>query len=137
MPATEQLKFETPALAALAAAFHRRGKAIRYHGELSVAREIEGGDERLDVDHRSVLKLVLRLSVWDTGEWWFLACQRRPGRTGGWVFKHELRGELDRRPAKAFVKAFEDSMLVAYWPAHEQLAKLREVWHLPQGQAEA
>jgi hypothetical protein len=103
---------------------------------LSVAREIDGGGERLDVDHRSTLKLLLRLSVWDTGEWWFLACQCRPGRTGGWLFKHELRGELGGRPPEAFVKAFEDSMLVGYFPAQEQLAKLQEVWHLPRRPAE-
>ena len=137
MPATEQLKFETPPLADLAAAFDRRGKAIRYHGDFSVTREVEGHDERLNADYSSLSKLHLRLSVWGTGNWWFLACQPKPGRGGGWLIKHELRGEPGHRPAEAFVKAFEDSMLVGYWSADQQLAKLQDVWHIPRRPAEA
>ena len=50
MPATERLKFETPALADVEAAFHRRGKAIRHHGKLSLTREIEGDDQWFNAD---------------------------------------------------------------------------------------
>ena len=135
MPAAQQVKFETPALADLAAAFQRRGKAIRYHGKFSATREIEGG-ESLNADLATLSKLHLRLSVWATGDWWFLICQPQPGRSGGWLFKHELRGELGDRPAEAFVKAFEDSMLVGYRFADEQFAKLQEVWQIPQRPAE-
>jgi hypothetical protein len=137
VPATEHPKFETPALGGVAAAFHRRGKAIRHHGEFSVTHEIEGDNERLNADYSGLSKLHLRLSVWDTGDWWFLACQPRPGPSGGWLFKHELRGELGRRPAEALVKAFEDSMLVGYWSADEQSAKLQEVWQVSRRPAEA
>lgn len=137
MSALRRPIFESLTLDAIAAAFHRRGKAIGHRGDLSMRRELDAGDERLSIDHRSILTLSLQLSVWATGEWWFLACQRRPGRNGGWLFKHELSGELDRRSAEAIVKAFEGSMLVAYWPALEQLTKLKEVWHLPRRAAEA
>jgi hypothetical protein len=129
--------FESLTLDAVAAAFHRRGKAIRYQGDFSITRKIDAGDERLDIDHRSILTLSLRLSAWATGEWWFLACQRRPGRNGGWLFKHELRGELGGLSADAIVKAFQDSMQVAYWPALEQFSKLQEVWRIPRPTAEA
>ena len=129
--------FESLTLDAVAVAFHRRGKALRYQGDLSMTRQIDAGDERLSIHHRSTLDLSLKFSAWATGEWWFLACQRRPGRNGGWLFKHELRGELDRLCAEGIVKAFEDSRLVAYWPALEQLTKLQEVWHLPRRAAEA
>lgn len=137
MPAIEPPNFNTPSLSALAAAFGRRGKAIRNHGELSVTRETEGDVERLNVDHSGLSKLRLCLSVWSTGEWWFLACQPGPSRAGGWKFKHELRGELDHRPAEAFVKSFEDSRLVNYWSPDEQLAKLQQLWHVPRRSAEA
>jgi len=129
--AIEDSKFDTSALANLAAAFRRRGKAIRHHGEFSVTRETEGDDERLNADYSGRSKLNLRLSAWGMGDWWFLACQSRPGRNGGWLFKHELRGKLDARPVEAIVKAFEDSMLLGYWAADEQFAKLKEVWHPP------
>src|SRR5215207_1243495 len=88
--AMRQPIFESLTLDAVAAAFHRRGKAMRYHGEFSVTREIDAGDERLNVDYSGLAKLQLRLSVWITGDWWFLACQPQPGRNGGWLFKHEL-----------------------------------------------
>jgi hypothetical protein len=125
----KKLSFNTSALADLAAAFHRRSKAIRYHGELLVTRELEDDAvERLNVDYSELSKLRLRLSAWSTGDWWFLACQRRPGRRGGWLFKHEIRGELDRRPAETIVQSFERSVIIAHWPAAEQLSRLKDVW---------
>lgn len=130
MSTTEHPSFETPALAAVDAAFQRRGKAIRYQGDFVVTREIDGDDERLDAVYSGLSKLHLRLTVWSTGDWWFLACQPRPGRGGGWLFKHELRGELGHRPAEALVKAFEDSMLVGHWSADEWPAKLHELWQV-------
>jgi hypothetical protein len=130
VPATHQPQFETPALADLASAFHRRGKAIRYRGEFSVTRAVDDGNERLNADYSGMFKLHLRLSVWGTGDWWFLARQRRHGRTGGCLFKLELRGDSNHRPAEAFVKAFEDSMLAGYWAADEQLTELQKVWHI-------
>ena len=131
MSAIEDAKFETTALAKLAEAFRRRGKAIRYQGDFSISRETDGADERLIADYSGHSKLRLRLSAWGTGDWWFLACQSRPGRNGGWLLKHELRGKkLEGRPANALVKAFEDSMLVGYWAADEQFVKLQEVWQL-------
>ena len=137
MPATVQPKFEMPVLASLAAAFERRGKAFRYHGTFSVTRELEGGDERLNADYSSLSKLQFRLSVWGTGEWWFHTCQRRPGRAGGWLFKHEMRGEQGCCPADAIVKAFEHSMLAGSWSADARFAKLQEVWQIPRRPAEA
>src|SRR5262245_46590335 len=108
-----QSKFDAPALADLAAAIARRGKAIRNHGKLSVSREVEAedGTERLNIDYASVSSVGMRprFSAWATGDWWFLACQSRAGRNAGWVFKHELRGSLAHRLATAFVKSFEDS----------------------------
>lgn len=137
MSAMGQPKFESLALDAVAAAFHRRGKAIRYRGEFSVTRDIDAGDERLNVDYSGLFKLHLRLSVWSTGDWWLLACQPRPGQAGGWLFKHELRGGLDDCAADAFVTSFEDSMLVGYWSPHEQLPKLQELWHVARRPSEA
>ena len=90
-----------------------------------------------NVDYSGLSKLRFRLSVWSTGDWWFLACQPRPGRAGGWLFKHELRGELDDRAAEAFAKSFGDSLLVSYWSPDEQLAKLQELWHVSRRSGEA
>jgi hypothetical protein len=136
-----QPKFDAPALADLAAAFARRGKAIRYHGKLSVSREVEADDctERLNIDYASVSSLGIRLrfSAWANGDWWFLACQPRAGRNAGWLFEHELRGELAHRPADALVKSFEDSMLVGYWSEGEQLTKLQAIWQVSPRSAEA
>lgn len=129
--------FDSLTLNAVADAFHRRGKAIRYHGKFSAKRKIDAGNERLDVEYSGLRKLQMSLSLWSTGEWWFLTCQCRPGKNGGWLFKHELRGESGNRPADAIVKSFEDSKLVGYWSADEQLAKLEEVWHLRPRRSEA
>jgi hypothetical protein len=136
-----QPNFDASALTDLAATFARRGKAIRYHGNLSVAREVEvdDGAERLNINYADSWSLGIRLyfSAWDTGEWWFLACQKRAGQNAGWLFKYELRGELGQRSAAALVKSFEDSMLVGYWSAGEPFTKLQEVWQVSQQPAEA
>src|SRR5262245_27472835 len=142
MPSTRtHPTFNAPGLADLAAAFARRGKAIRYHGKLSVSRNVEADDgmERLNIDYASVSSLGIRLrfSACTSGDWWFLACRSRAGRNAGWLFKHELRGELAHRPADALVKSFEDSMLVAYWSEGEQLTKLQEIWQVSSRSAEA
>jgi len=133
-------KFDAPALANLVAAFARRGKAIRYHGRLSVSREVEEhSTERLNIDYASIGPVGTRLllSAWATGDWWFLTCQPRAGRNAGWLFKHELRGESAHRLADALVKSFEDSMLVGYWSEGEQLTKLQEIWQVSPRSAEA
>jgi hypothetical protein len=139
-PATHP-KFDAPALADLAAGFARRGKAIRQHGKLTVSREVEtdNSTERLNVDYASVSSrgVRLRFSAWTGGDWWFLACQRRAGRNAGWRFKHELRGELAGHATAALVKAWEDSMLVGYWPSPEQLTKLQEIWQVSSRPGEA
>lgn len=135
--AMDMPEFDMPALADLAAAFRRRGKAIRHYGDLGVTREAEASQERLNVDYSGPSKLQLRFSVWSTGDWWFLACQPRPGREGGWLFKHELRGDVEDRAGDAFVKSFEDSMLLGYWSADERLAKLRGLWHVSRRRAGA
>jgi hypothetical protein len=133
-PAMTHPKFDAPTLIDLAAAFARRRKAIRYHGKLSISREVEADDgmERLNIDYASVSSLGIRLrfSAWATGDWWFLACQSRAGRNAGWLFKHELRAELAHRPADVLVKSFEDSMLVGYWSEGERLTKLHEIWQV-------
>ena len=133
--------FDALAVTDLAVAFARRGKAIRYHGKLSISREVEADDgmERLNIDYRSVssLDVQLRFSAWVSGDWWFCVWQRRAGRNAGWLFKHELRGELLHRPADAFVKSFEDSMLVRHWSAGEQLTNLQEIWQVSSRPAEA
>jgi hypothetical protein len=133
-------KFDAPTLADLEAAFARRGKAIRYHGKLSVSRDVEeDSTERLNIDYASVSSLGIRLrfSAWATGDWWFLTCQPQAGQNAGWLFKHELRGELAHRLADALVKSFEDSMLVGFWSEGEQLTKLQETWQVSRHSAEA
>lgn len=130
MQAIQRPVFDSMTLDALADAFHRRGKAIRYRGAFSTRRTIDAGEERLDVEYTESGKLRMSLCTWASGEWWFLICQRRPGKLGGWLFKHELRGDSGNRPADAIVKSFEDSRLVGYGCPDEQLAELEEVWHL-------
>ena len=124
-------EFSAPFLSAIADAFLRRGKAIRYQAKLLIQREIDANEERLNVDYEGTFKLRLRLSVWITGDWWFLACQQKPGRSRGWLFKHELRGVLGHLRAESIVKSFEDSMLIGYWSPAERLAKLYDIWRLP------
>lgn len=135
MPATmPHPKFDAPALADLVAAFARRGKAIRYHGKLAFSREVEADDdtERLNIDFGSVASrgIRLRFSAWASGEWWFVAYQSRAGRNAGWLFKHELRGELALHTADSLVKSFEDSMLVGNWAADEQITELQNIWQI-------
>ena len=124
----DQPEFQAPVLAALAAAFCRRAKAIRYHGNISLAREIDADDERLNFDYTGTSKLHLRLSVWSTGDLWFLACQRGSGRNGGWRFKYQVSGQVADRPPASIVESFEASMLVGHWYAGEQLSKLQKIW---------
>jgi hypothetical protein len=68
--------FESAQLAAIAAAFESRGKAIRYQvRSFVIERELEGGDdacERLNIDlQRPVDRARLRLSLWPDGVLWF------------------------------------------------------------------
>jgi hypothetical protein len=120
--------FDSETLAHVAAAFSRRGKAIRYRGKLSISRDVVGDDEQLDVAYEGSSRFHLRLVAWSTGEWWLLACERAPGRNRGWRFKHELRGQLSNQDPEQIVRAFEDSMLVRYESANEQLARLHALW---------
>ncbi|HJZ92675.1 MAG TPA: hypothetical protein VKE40_17500 [Gemmataceae bacterium] len=90
---TEWPTFDSPPLRDIAAAFHRRRKAIAYKAELSCERELTetaaGALERfnLDLGRRHV-----RLSVWADGTLWFSICIPGKGPISGWAFKDRFYG---------------------------------------------
>jgi hypothetical protein len=68
---TDWPTFDDPLLSDVAAAFLRRRKALGYHAALCCRREFaeeaQGTSERLDFTCRSVLGVIIQLSVWVGG----------------------------------------------------------------------
>ena len=141
MPAdpSEWPHFEAPLLQAIAAAFLRRRRALRYHGSLECGRETsetpDGAIERLNLDHGANPQL--RLSVWADGAMWLRACSARPGREGGWSFLYHFHGQVNAVSPEEIVRLFEESRLVSYWPEDGRGERLRSLWRVvgPEGGA--
>jgi hypothetical protein len=123
-------EFDSPLLGAIAAAFCRRRRAIRYHGPLACTRELsetpQGTFERLNMDHGD--RAQLRLSVWADGAMWLRACAPRPGRNAGWAFLCCFDGEVSGIAADEIVRLFEASLLVCTVPGDAVTERLRELW---------
>jgi hypothetical protein len=95
--------FDAPLLRAVAEAFLRRRRAIRYQAGLSCEREFnegpDGSAERLNLD-LCLGRSSMRLSVWEDGGMWLRLCVPGPGRECGWVFLDQFHGDIcDVSPA--------------------------------------
>lgn len=110
MKAAPQIQFESAFLTEIVTAFEQRGKAIRYHGELKLSRDLEESGERLNVDHEGLDRCRVRLSIWADGVFWMGMTQPGPRREGGWAFKDEFSGNLRDKNAARVVVRFEETI---------------------------
>jgi hypothetical protein len=94
----------------LAEAIELRGKAIRYHGILSVSRLIEEPGERLNVDITAILGHRVRLSVWSDGAIWLNVNKPGPRRAGGWEYNRKLRGQIEKECPAEIVSRLESTI---------------------------
>jgi hypothetical protein len=127
--------FSAPLLREVAAAFRRRHRAIRYHGQLSCSQEFSetavGSYERLNIDHEDRLRLQLRLSLWEDGACWLRACIRRPGWNSGWAFLDHFYVNLDGLTPAEVVEKFEVTIrLLAGDAAADRRESLRGLWRV-------
>ena len=106
--------FENPLLSECAAAFERRGKAIRYHTKgFAIERAVEAdGHERLNVDVSALggRPARARLSLWSDGSLWFQAVKPGVSARGGWDFQFSFSGTLGDLPPDELVSTFESSL---------------------------
>lgn len=105
------LVFDSPLLGSILEAVERRGKAIRYHGTLECSRELNRGVERLNVDTRSIDRLMLRFSVWPDGRFWLTANKPGANRQGGWQVDEQVEGTLSEWTPPQIVERIESSMI--------------------------
>lgn len=115
-------RFESALLHAIAVAVERRGKAIRYHGELECTRDIEATGERLNIDFTGLDRFHVRISVWADAVLWIGITQPGPNRTGGWKFYDEFNSEVTELDAAEIVERFEQTI---HSPTHARRFWLR------------
>ena len=120
--------FESALLRQIADGFERRGKAIRYHGELECSRAVEDSIERLNVDFTAIVGCRVRLSVWSDGVLWLGITEPGPRRTGGWAYRNEFHSHLDSLDACSVVERFEQTIhsprqARGFWPASQDETK--------------
>lgn len=128
-------KFDSPLLQDVAAAFHRRGKAIRYRAGLSCEREFSetagGASERLNLDLRPGGG-DLRLTVWEDGVMWLRLCVAAPGRNAGWAFLEQFYGTIQDVSPEALVAMTEATIAAPFHPStsdsQEYRERLRTIW---------
>jgi hypothetical protein len=102
--------FESALLRDIASAIERRGKAIRYHGELKCSRAVEDSIERLNVDFTAISGFRLRLSVWPDGVLWLGITEPGSKRIGGWKYRDEFHCQLQGLAAQGIVERFEQTI---------------------------
>ena len=115
------LIFDSPFLTSTVEAVESRGKAIRYHGTLECSREFDRGVERLNIDFRSPDRLLLRLSLWSDGAFWFSANKPEARRQGGWQIDEKVEGAIGQWTPSEIVERLEQSMIhpthvASIWP---------------------
>ena len=116
--------FESALLREIASAVERRGKAIRYHGDLECSRAVEDSIERLNVDFAAILGFRVRLSIWSDGVLWLGITKPGPKSTGGWAYRDEFHSHLDSLDAHGVVERFEQTIhsptqARGFWPASD------------------
>ena len=115
-----------------AAAFGRRGKAIRYHARFALTREVEqDGYDRLNIDvSRGSNSTSMRLSLWSDRTMWFFAGRPGPRRRGGWQYLIEFHGYLDVVQPSEVVSLFEESLLCVDYPKdpNQRFSALLDAW---------
>ncbi len=117
---------ESPVLNAISDAFSRRSKAINHKSSSrSVTRTVEhDGTERLDIDVRTFAVCNIRLSVWNTNQMWFRACESNSPRQGGWKSVVAFHGDIARLEPATIIELLEESMILAH--SSEPIALLEE-----------
>ena len=107
--------FENPLLRECAAAFERRGKAIRYNTKgFAIERAVEAdGRERLNVgvSARGGRPASTRFCLWSDGALWFQAAKPGVSARGGWDFQFSFSGTLGDLPPDELVSTFESGLV--------------------------
>ena len=80
---SQRVTFESALLRDIVSGLERRGKAIRYRGELECSRVVEDSTERLNVDFAAISRFRVRLGVWPDGALWVGITEPGVKRTGG------------------------------------------------------
>jgi hypothetical protein len=128
-------RFDSALLQGVAAAFQRRGKAIRYQAGLSCEREFSetggGTSERLNLDLRPGSG-DLRLTVWEDGVTWLRLCVVGSGRNAGWAFVDHFYGSVQDVSPEALVALVEATIAEPFRPGssdpQEYRERLRTIW---------
>jgi hypothetical protein len=121
--------FDAPLLQAIAAAFRRRSKSLRYQAGLSCEREFsetaDGVSERLNLDLRPD-RGDLRLSVWQDGVMWLRLCVPAPGRNSGWAFLDQFYGSVLDVSPETLVSLTEATIAEPFHPGDTDPVAYRE-----------
>lgn len=99
----------------------RRGKAIRYHGDLEFSRSVEDSFERLNVDYAATRGFRVRMSIWSDGVCWLGITKPGPRRTGGWEYCESFYSHLESVSEEGVVERFEQTIhspaeASTFWP---------------------
>jgi hypothetical protein len=121
--------FASSLLQAVAAAFLRRRKAIRYQAALSCEREFSETAlavlERLNLDVRRG-RGDLRLTIWEDGIMWLRLCVASRGRNAGWAFNDQVRGVIHDVSPEVLVAMVEATISEPFDPGSSDAEKYRE-----------
>src|SRR6185436_17017215 len=107
---SRKVTFESALLNDIASAIERRGKAIRYRGELKCSGAVEDSVERLNVDFTAISGFRVRLSVWPDGALWLGITEPGSKRAGGWKYRDEFHSLLQGLDAYGVVARFEQTI---------------------------
>jgi hypothetical protein len=121
--------FDAPLLQAIASAFRRRSKSLRYQAGLSCERVFsettDGVFERLNLDLRPGAG-ALRLSVWQDGVMWLRLCVPAPGRNSGWALLERFYGSVLDVAPETLVNLLEGTIAEPFHPGETDPVAYRE-----------
>lgn len=123
--------FDGARLDAIATAFGRRAKALKYHSQKFLCtREVTSVTERFNVDLETLedRPTQIRLSVWDDGVMWLGAYRAKPRREGGWQIEFRGHGDLARIDPTKVVAAFEETYQQLRGSPADAVNRLRRIW---------
>jgi hypothetical protein len=122
-------EFDSPVLQAVAEAFQRRRKALRYQAKLSCEREFSemptGTFERIIFDLKP-RNGKLRLSVWEDGEMCISLCVRGDSRKGAWAFADQFHGGIHDVSPATLLAMVEATLADPFQPGVSDIVEYRE-----------
>ena len=105
-------------------AFNKRSKALEHQNcRLEIAKEIDDGSERLNIDCRGLESppVQTRISFWPDGGPYFRKCQ---AAKSGWRFNIDLHGYAHDVTPEDIVELFESSLGI------ENEEELMSIWQV-------